>query len=80
MRAGLGQREGLAAAQQPAQLYLGWRAAHLGDDRGGDDRDDPGFQAYPVIGPGLAGAAVGRRLRTADCVCMVKIPQEDQWW
>src|SRR6266487_5762431 len=56
---GLGQRDDLAAAQQPAQLYLGWRAAHLGDDRGGNDRDHPGFQPYPVIGPGLPRAAVG---------------------
>ena len=39
-----GQVDDFASAQQLAQLDLGGGAAELGDDGGGDDGDDPGFE------------------------------------
>ncbi len=52
------EADNIATAQQPSQLNLAWRPAHLSHYRRGGDRDDAHFEASTVIGPDVALIAV----------------------
>jgi hypothetical protein len=54
----LGQANHLTPSQEPPELDLRRRAAHLNDNRSGDHWDDSGFQPHSVLGPDAADVTV----------------------
>ncbi len=54
----LGQAHDLTTAQQPSELDLRRRAAHLSDNGRGDHGDDTRLQPYPVLRPDGARIAI----------------------
>ncbi len=49
----------VTSAEQTTKLSLARRAADLGDDGSGDDRNSSLLQSYPVVGPQCPVVALG---------------------
>jgi hypothetical protein len=53
------EADNVAAAKEPPQLYVAWRAAHLGNNRRSRQGNDAHFKSSTVVSPDRAVITIG---------------------